>query len=121
MISLLRFAVKQDCQYQWLWEEVLSHLNIERAQIASHAHWRALLSSLKHLMTFEIVLGSLGIDLIAHLHELYYLRHEILGNSSLDSYISCMKVHVASLDAFHGKCSQSCQILGKTYRHHNMT
>ena len=55
----------------------------------------------EHLVTLDVVLGRLHIDSVSHLHEFDDLRDQVMRDASLDGYVSCMQVHVATLDTLH--------------------
>jgi len=121
MIGLaLCLAVEEDCQYKGLGKEVLADLDIEGAQL-SHVLRRLLLPDLEHFVALDVVLGSFNIDSVSHLHEFNDLRDQVLGDSSLDGYVSSMQVHVTTLDTFHAKGTKGSQVLCQTNCHHNMS
>lgn len=100
----LRLAIQHYRQYQWLREEVLADLDVEGAEVAADGLTRLLaLVLLEELVAVEVVLRGLHIDPVAHLHELDDLGHEVLRDARLDRYVPRVQIHVAALDALHGK------------------
>lgn len=71
-------------------------------------------------MSFEIVLSGLHVNLVPHLHKLYYLGHEVIRHARLDGDIPRMKVHVAFLYPFNAQSTESRQVLGETNRGHDV-
>ena len=68
MISLpLSLAVENNREYKWLRQEFLPDLDVESAQVPELLRW--FLMFFKQLVPVHIVLRSLHVDSIAHLHE----------------------------------------------------
>ena len=76
---------------------------------------------LEHLVPLDVVLGRLHINSVSHLHEFDDLRDQVMRDASLDGYVSCMQVHVTTLDTFHAKSAECSQVLCQANCHHNMS
>ena len=72
-------------------------------------------------MAFKIHLSRLFIDPIPNFHEMYGIIDERSWHSSSDCNISCMKVHMATLDAFDAQSSKGSEILSKANAQHNLS
>jgi len=80
----------------------LLNLDVEGAQVLLVLGCLALLI---HTMTFHVHLGSLLGDHIPGFHEINGVINELSWNTCSDSNISCVEIHVTSLNTFNRESS----------------
>ena len=69
-------------------------------------------------MTLKIHLSRILVDPIPDFHEMYRIINKRSWNTSSNGHISCVQVHVTTLDAFDAQGSQGGKILCKAYAQH---
>ena len=105
MLSVLSLEIEQDCQDQRLWQEIFFDFNIERTKVLLERLTRLATRFRIHLMALEIHLSGLLVDPIPYFHEMDRIIYERSGYTSSYCHVSCVQVHVATLDALNTQSS----------------
>ncbi len=66
------------------------------------------------------MLSSADVYSVPGLHEKNGLIHKVSGDASLQSYVPCMEVHMATLDAFNRHRPDCREVLGEANRNHDL-